>query len=208
MLKVLTGFRTHSTMQNMKSMDDRELLRRIARRDEEALVQLYDRYAHILYGVAYRVVRRKDNAEDILQEVFLQVWNRAETYNPVIGIPSVWLIKIARNRAIDYRRSREFQDRQRDVEFGETLGLADPSPDPMRLVQTTQASALMRKALDRLPVDQRQLIELAYYEGYTQSELSKKLSMPLGTVKTRMRTGLFALRDYFQSTKELLSHSE
>ena len=185
---------------------DTELLQRIARQDEHALERLYDRYSKLLFSVIFRVVRIREEAENILQEVFLQVWHRAETYNPRLGVPCIWLIQIARNKSIDYWRSKSTRMRNREMNIEDTqeLNIMHTPADPHEVTSLSQVSKLVQDALNRLPEHQRELIELAYYEGYNQTELAEKFAMPLGTVKSRMRAGLMALREQFTSMPDLL----
>lgn len=187
------------------TVPDTTLLSGIARRDQRSLEQLYDRYAKLLYSVAMRIVRDRVETENILQEVFLQVWRSASTYNACLGTPCVWLIRIARNKSIDLWRSKGNRIRRHQVEIDESPlnDTADPARDPHEIATATQAAVMVREALLQLPQDQRRLIELAYYEGYSQSELAEKLTLPLGTVKSRMRLGLLALREQFASYPEL-----
>jgi RNA polymerase sigma-70 factor (ECF subfamily) len=182
-------------MQNSdEARADLALLNRVVARDESAIGELYDRHSRLLYGLILRILRDRSEAEEVLQEVFLQVWTRAETYKAELGAPAAWLVRIARNRSID--RFRANSVRTRTVE-------ATPQPPP---VETPEARAAMSeqqravaRALDALPPDQRQLIEEAYFYGLTQSELAERFGLPLGTVKTRVRTGLMTLRRELQS---------
>jgi RNA polymerase sigma-70 factor (ECF subfamily) len=174
---------------------DLALLNRVIARDESAIGELYDRHSRLLYGLILRILRDRGEAEEVLQEVFLQVWTRAETYKAELGAPAAWLVRIARNRSID--RFRTNSVRTRTVE-------AAPQPPP---VETPEARAAMSEqqravahALEALPPEQRQLIEEAYFSGLTQSELAERFGLPLGTVKTRVRTGLMTLRRELQST--------
>lgn len=165
------------------------LLDRIIARDEGAVGELYDRHSRLLFGLILRILRDRSEAEEVLQEVFVLVWTRAETYNVALGSPAAWLVRIARNRAIDRLRANTV--RLRAVE-------AAPEPAPeespeTRAVQSEQQRAVAQ-ALQALPSDQRVLIEQAYFLGLTQSELAERFKLPLGTVKTRIRTGMIALR--------------
>jgi RNA polymerase sigma-70 factor (ECF subfamily) len=165
------------------------LIARIVARDSAAVGELYDDHSRLLYGLILKIVKDRSEAEEILQEVFVQVWTRADTYNVQLGTPIAWLVRIARNRAIDRLRANSV--RTRTVE-------ATPLPSP---VETPEARAAMSeqkravaRALEALPPDQRQLIECAYFAGLTQSELATRFGLPLGTVKTRVRTGMMTLR--------------
>jgi RNA polymerase sigma-70 factor (ECF subfamily) len=174
---------------------DVALLERIAARDERALAQLYDRHARLLFGLILRVLRSRADAEDVLQEVFVQAWTKTETYNASLGSPAGWLIGIARNRAIDRLRTNAV--RIRAVEQA-------PETPPVKTPESHAAAGERRRevvrALAELPPEQRELIEHAYFEGLTQSELAERFNLPLGTVKTRVRTGLTTLRSLLQRT--------
>ncbi len=170
---------------------DITLIERIVARDERAVGELYDRHSRLLYGLILRVLRDRGEAEEVLQEVFLVVWTRAETYNVALGSPAAWLVRVARNRAIDRLRANAV--RLRAVESA-----PDPAPartdNPEARASLTEQQRAVVRALDALPPDQRVLIEQAYYLGLTQSELADKFHLPLGTVKTRVRSGMQTLR--------------
>lgn len=168
---------------------DIALLDRIVRRDASAVGELYDRYNRLLFGLILRILKDRGDAEEVLQEVFVQVWTRAETYNVALGSPAAWLVRIARNRAIDRLRANSV--RTRAVEAAPPPAAA-PSPEARATVSERQRA--VRFALDALPPEQRELIEQAYYRGLTQSELAEQFGLPLGTVKTRIRTGMLTLR--------------
>ncbi len=174
---------------------DIELLDRIAARDPQAVSDLYDRHHRLLFGLILRILRDRNDAEEVLQEVFLTVWTRAETFNRTLGSPIAWLVGIARNRGIDRLRA----NRARPVSHGEA-GVAEvaaraPAADnPESSALRSELEGGVSRALAVLPADQRALIEQAYYLGLTHSELAERFALPLGTVKTRIRTGMMALR--------------
>jgi RNA polymerase sigma-70 factor (ECF subfamily) len=174
--------------------DDAALVERVVRRDPEALGELYDRHHRLLFSLILRVLRDRGEAEDVLQEVFVRVWERAETYAPSLGAPSAWLVRIARNRAIDRLRSRRVRAHVSEAAEDTPREAAAPAPDPEALARTAESRRAILAALDALPPEQRRLVEAAYFEGYTQSELAEKFGLPLGTVKTRIRTAMQALR--------------
>ena len=180
---------------------DLQLLERIAARDTSAVAALYDRHSRTLYSLIHRIVRDAGEAEDVLQDVFLRVWEKADTYDPVLGSPMAWLVRISRNRAIDRvraRRSRPATDRpgaSLDERLFEIPG-AEPSPE--RLTRASEEQRALAGALARLAPEQRVLIEHAYFMGLTQSELAERFGLPLGTVKTRIRTGMLAMREHLQ----------
>ena len=155
---------------------------------------LYQRYSRTLYSLAYRVVNDRQTAEDLLQEVFLKVWRYATSYTPQLGSVSSWLMSIMRHRAIDHQRSA-----RRHVSKNIPLEESEQDPggtftDAWDEVWLSVQISLVRACLMRLPPEQRTVIELAYFEGRTQSEIAKMHRLPLGTVKARMRLGLQHLR--------------
>jgi RNA polymerase sigma-70 factor (ECF subfamily) len=167
------------------------LLNRIVARDETAVGDLYDRHHRLLFGLILRILRDRSEAEEILQEVFLQVWTRAETYNVTLGSPAGWLVRIARNRAIDRLRANAVRVRAVDAA---PVTMDEPVTPEASAFQSEQQRAVAC-ALQALPPEQRVLIEQAYFLGLTQSELADRFKLPLGTVKTRIRTGMMALRE-------------
>ena len=174
---------------------DVQLLDEIIARDESAVAELYERHSRLLFGLILRILRDRGEAEEVLQEVFLAVWNGAESYNVKLGSPIGWLVRIARNRGIDRLRARAVRDRT--VDAIQPLPAAD-SPES-QAARSEQGRAVAR-ALDALPAEQRELIEHAYFLGLTHSELAARFRVPLGTVKTRIRTGMLALRQRLQET--------
>ena len=177
---------------------DLALFDRIARRDGAAVGELYDRHARVLYSLICRIIRDDGEAEDILQDVLLRVWNKAESYDPLLGSPLAWLVRIARNRAIDRVRARAVRPglQATDDVLPDLATDDDRTPGPERSAAQAEMRLAVARALDELPADQRLLIEAAYFSGYTHSELAVRFSVPLGTVKTRIRTGMLALRDH------------
>ena len=166
------------------------LIERIVARDEAAVAELYDRHCRLLFGLVLRIIRDRSEAEEILQEVFVLVWTRAETYNVSLGPPAAGLGRIARNRAIDRLRANNV--RLRAVESAPE---PEPVENPESKASLSEQQRAVAGALESLPPDQRVLIEQAYFLGLTQSELAERFKLPLGTVKTRIRTGMLALRE-------------
>jgi len=169
------------------------LINRVVARDATAVGELYDRHSRVLFGLILRVVRDRSEAEEILQEVFVQVWTRADSYDVKIGPPVAWLVRIARNRAIDRLRANNV--RARTVE---ATPLPPPIATPEAHATLSERQRAVKRALEALPAEQRQLIEDAYFLGLTQSELAERFGLPLGTVKTRVRTGMTTLRRELQ----------
>ena len=176
---------------------DSLLLDRIARADPDALAALYDRYASRVLGLTTRILSDPDEAEDVLQEVFLQVWREPRRFDAARGSVLTWLLVLARSRAIDRLRALRRRGRDRQVD----LAAADipAGGDLERAAQTSQESDAVRQVLAQLPADQRRALELAYFDGYTQSEIAQLTGAPLGTVKTRLRQGMMKLRDGFRA---------
>jgi RNA polymerase sigma-70 factor (ECF subfamily) len=166
---------------------DSMLMSRIRAGDEDALATLHDRYASVVYSVALRVLGETTQAEDILQDIFIQLWRNPQRFDSSRGSLGAWLAVIARHRAIDQLRRRRPESDIEDVVI---------SVDT-RLEQSTDrnlAIAKVRAAVERLPVEQRQPLELAFFRGLTHSEIADKTGEPLGTIKTRIRSALLALR--------------
>ena len=168
------------------------LLGEIARGDRDAFARFYDLHASLVHTFALRILRERGEAEEAVQDVFLQVWRQAATYSTDRGSPEAWLITMTRSRGIDKLRSR----RRRD-EMVRTAETAERLPEPVALESATgpaEARATLGGVLADLPTAQRRVLELAYFDGLTQSEIAARLGEPLGTVKTRMRSGLERLR--------------
>ena len=164
----------------------------MGRSDEAALAALYDRYRLILFGLLVRILNSREEAEDVLQEVFLQVWRRAADFDEERGRPFTWLVTLARSRAIDRLRVLASRQRLADSAAQEVAGEAsDAVADTLHAEQRE----IVARALATLPEEQRRTLKLAYFEGLTQSEIATQLGTPLGTVKTRMRTGMMKLRE-------------
>jgi RNA polymerase sigma factor (sigma-70 family) len=168
---------------------DEDLVEAVARADEDALGELYDRFGKVAYGLAYKILQDATLAEDAVQEAFLQIWRSAGSYRPERAKASTWLLTFVHRRAVDLVRREE---RRRHVPV-------DPLPEPSGSGADEEVVARSRReivqdALRRLPSEQREAIELAYYGGLTQAELAAQLGQPLGTIKSRMFTGLQRLR--------------
>ena len=173
---------------------DRLIVRRMAGGDQVALGDLYDRHARLLYSLALRIVRERSDAEDVLQETFAQVWRQANRFESSRGTVVGWLVTVTRSRALDRLRQRRTQ-REGSADFER---VADNLPDPSRALDlqlvTADQAERVRQALAALPDELRIPLELAYYEGLSQSEIAERLRTPLGTIKTRMRQTLLRLR--------------
>jgi RNA polymerase sigma-70 factor (ECF subfamily) len=181
-----------------RAQTDLALLVRISRRDPSAVGELYDAHSRLLFSLILRIVRDEGEAEDVLQEVLLRIWEKADTYDPVLGTPTAWLVRIARNRAIDRVRTRLSQPVAVPSEEVPPLVVVDEGLDlsPERAALQGERHQAIAAALRQIPGEQRVLIEQAFFQGYTQSELAARFNLPLGTVKTRIRTGMLAMRKH------------
>jgi RNA polymerase sigma-70 factor (ECF subfamily) len=178
----------------MRVLTDGELVQRIVGKDQEALALLYDRYAGPVYGLALRILGEASDAEEVVQDVFAQAWQQAARYQPERGVVPSWLLNMARSRAIDRRRARAIRSPARPVAPPAGADGLAASTDPEADALTIERARAVRRALDALPTIQRLAIELAYFEGLSQSEIANRLEEPLGTVKTRIRLGMLKLR--------------
>jgi RNA polymerase sigma-70 factor, ECF subfamily len=170
--------------------EDGTVLESVRRGDPRALEELYRRHSPRLYALLLRMLRETADAEEVLQETFVDAWRRAAEFAPSRGSVEAWLITIARSRAIDRIRNRGA--RLRLVKQSEQLAPAEaPQPDP----PDVHAQTRLRRALGTLPPEQRRALELAYWDGLSQSEISRETGDPLGTVKTRVRLGLQRLAE-------------
>lgn len=177
--------------------DDETLLARIAKRDSEALALLYERYARLVYSLALRILGNGELAEDIVQETFWRVWRRSETYRTGRGSVVGWISGIARNLSIDeLRRQRARPSEIHDTEENPVLrDLVDGRMDVAAVALEGERRHLIEAALSQMTAEQRQAIELAYFGGLSQSQIAERLQSPIGTIKTRIRSGLRKLRD-------------
>ena len=174
-------------------------MKAIAAKDEAALALLYDRYRVILFGLLMRILNSREEAEDVLQEVFLQVWRKAGDFDEERGRPFTWLVTLGRSRGID--RLRTLSARERVAEAG-AREVSEEFSDAATDAFKSEQRGLITNALAQLPDDQKRPIMLAYFEGLSQSEIATRLGAPLGTVKTRMRTGLMKLRELLAGKAE------
>lgn len=173
--------------------NDVQLIERLHRHDPLALADLYDRYGRLVYSLILRIVRDSGIAEDLVQETFLRVWNRAQGLDSHKGSIGPWLLAVARNRAIDYLRSAGGRERNA-LEFEETDHPALYIDMEKDIIASDNARRI-KTAMERLSPNQRQVIELAYFEGLSQTEMAERMGQPLGTVKTWVRAALKNLRD-------------
>ena len=170
-----------------------DLIKQVAKHDREAFSQLYDRFSTLVFTLAMRMLKIRSDAEDLLQQVFVEIWRQAQSYSVERGSPEAWIINIARSRAIDKMRLLRRTG-------GSFVLTQDPAPKASAenvgsSVAESEVRMAMNSALANLPASQRKVVELAYLDGLTQTEIAERLSEPLGTVKTQMRSGIQRLRE-------------
>jgi RNA polymerase sigma factor (sigma-70 family) len=179
----------------IKKYSEEELIYLLKKRDQPAFSYLYDNYSGALFGIIYKMLEDRELAEDVLQEAFVKIWNNFSNYDRLKGRLFTWMLNIARNLTIDTVRSKGYRKQAKIQNSGNSV-------DNISSNTTTTESfdALgIRKHLTLLKDDQKQIIDLAYFGGFTQDEISKQLAIPLGTVKTRMRTAIIELRKILQN---------
>jgi RNA polymerase sigma-70 factor (ECF subfamily) len=181
--------------------DDRtvelDLLARITKRERAAFEELYTRYSNILYATAMKFLKEDADAQDVVQDVFIQIWDKAKLYDPAKGKPLTWALTMTRNRSIDRIRAIQRRTRLRDDFEKETV--ADESAgirEALSGVDASERTQILRDAVARLSPEQRKVIDLAFFGGLTQSEIADRLGEPLGTVKARARRGLMKLKEH------------
>ena len=175
--------------------EDAALIRRMVEADETALGALYDRWVGSLYSLVLHLLQDRDEAEDVVEETFWQAWRKADSYEPAKGAVSTWLLTIGRRKALDRIRARK---RQREEPIGNERSFADypsSSPGPSDDVEGAELRESVRAALSELPPEQREVLELGYFKGMSQTEIADATGQPLGTVKTRMRLAMQKLRE-------------
>jgi RNA polymerase sigma-70 factor, ECF subfamily len=177
---------------------DVELLKRIAQQDNNAFAEFYDRHATLLFSVASKILREPGDAEDVLQETFVLIWEKAASFDPKLGKASSWAAVLVRNKAIDRIRASQRRSRLND-EAGAEMAIARETDSTVNeAVHGHDKAKMIQTAIVELPEEQRHAIELAFFSGLTQHEISKKLNQPLGTIKARIRRGMLKLRDQLE----------
>jgi RNA polymerase sigma-70 factor (ECF subfamily) len=171
------------------------LLKKIGEGDRESFAEFYEKFGGVIYSTALRVLNDHRDAEDVAQEVFVMIWEKAKMYDPARGKPLTWAVTMTRNKAIDKLRSLQRRFRLRD-ELEEEAKADDFTTDraPIDDVETTERGEILRSAVLKLSKEQREVIEMAYFSGLTQNEIAERLHEPLGTVKARIRRGMLKLR--------------
>jgi RNA polymerase sigma-70 factor, ECF subfamily len=180
-----------------RNLSDADLGSRLAKRDADALAELYDRYGALAYSVALRVLGDSARSEDVVQEAFLKIWNAAATFDSRRGSLRGWLLTAVRNCAVDHLRGRAAHERD-ELELDGATAPDRQAPDPWGQLADSLEREAIRAGLLSLPTEQRQVVELAYFGGYSGREIADMVRCPLGTVKGRMRLALEKLQSYFQ----------
>ncbi len=176
-------------------LSDLEVFERFAAGDASAFAEFYDRHATLLFSVALRIVGNVHDAEDVLQEAAVLLWERSPLYNPAFGKPVSWAVALTRNKAIDRLRSTRRKAELHDTAAHESVFGLEGEPAAPEVSMSRENSGSVHAALATLPVDQQKAIELAFFRGLTQTEIATQLCIPLGTVKARIRRGMLTLRD-------------
>ena len=181
-------------------MIDPNLLARVVKGDQQAFSQLYDHSSTLLFTLAVRILGNHEEASDLLQDVYLEVWRKVSRYDVGRGTPIAWLITLTKSRAIDRLRARAARGYRatNSLEAGIASQLADPGPNSLETQADQELRLVVGAAMVGLPQAQQQAIELAYYEGLSHAEIAERLNQPLGTVKTRIKLGMSKLRDGLQ----------
>ena len=181
---------------------DVELLRAVANRSPAAFSKFYDRFSSAVYNIAYSILRNENDAEDVLQEVFLKIWNGAKNYDSNLGKPKSWVSTLARNKSIDILRASGRRGRiAREILFEPGVGEGAVA-NSVDLAISMETAFTVRTSLNHLPYEQRQAIELAFFKGLTQSEVARNLHQPLGTIKARIRRGMIQLRTLLREKED------
>jgi RNA polymerase sigma-70 factor (ECF subfamily) len=183
--------------------NDATLLRQMAEGNEQALAALFDRWQPLVHAVVLRIVRQRDDVEDVVEETFWQAWRQADRYEAARGAVQTWLLTIARSRALDRVRSmKRLREEPLEGENGDVLAQTAAEGDSGMDAESSERRTIVLAALDELPPEQREALELGYFGGLSQSEIAERTGQPLGTIKTRMRLAMQKLRGRLQVLRE------
>jgi RNA polymerase sigma-70 factor, ECF subfamily len=174
-------------------IDEEDLVLLLQSKDERGFSILYDNYSSALYGVILKIVRTEEIAADVMQDAFVKIWKNIEGYNRTKGTLFTWMLNVARNTAIDKIRSQDFQNSQRNQDLDSTVELIDSQANSQFDIDAIG----LKKVVENLRPEHRQMIDLLYFQGYTQAEVAEEFNIPLGTVKTRVKAAIVQLRQYF-----------
>lgn len=176
------------------AQEDVQLMDRVASGDRDAFAEVFDRHSPVVLGMLIRLLRRRDLAEEVLQEAFLQAWEQAERYRPERASPKGWLLLLARSRALDRIRSATARGRREQAAYAEEGMSTVTAPEGTARLEASERKSRLVRALETLPADQRRCIELAFFEGLTHRQVAERTGDPLGTVKSRILLGMNKLR--------------
>jgi RNA polymerase sigma-70 factor (ECF subfamily) len=186
---------------------DRAIMSRIKARDAAALSELYDYYHRLLFGLIFSILKKREEAEDTLQEVFTKIWEKAEQFDLDRGAVYTWIVSLTRNKSIDRLRSKVYKEQKKQSTSLDNEDVFHPlysdEADPLENTIFKDRAKIVRKALEQLTDKQRKVIQVAYFNGMTQNEISEEYDIPLGTVKTRMRDGMIKLKGLLAKSVEL-----
>ncbi|MEX2478346.1 MAG: sigma-70 family RNA polymerase sigma factor [Gracilimonas sp.] len=186
---------------------DRALIARIKARDASALSELYDNYNRLLFGLILSILKKREEAEDTLQEVFTKIWEKAEQFDLERGTVYTWIVSLTRNKSIDRLRSKVYKEQKKQSTSLDDEDVFHPlysdESDPLENTILTERAKIVRDALNKISEKQRKVLQVAYFNGMSQSEISEEFDIPLGTVKTRMRDGMMKLREFLAQDIEL-----
>ena len=176
-----------------------ELLRRVGQGDRRSFEQLYERFSGVLFSIAYGMLKNQQAAEDVLQDVFVQIWKKAPLFDPARGRPMTWAVTLTRNKAIDLMRSAQRRSSLHDLMQQEKEVFSRfEDRSSFDTVASHEMGKLVREAIEKLSKEQREAIELAFFASMTQTEIAEHLDQPLGTIKARIRRGMLALRELIE----------
>jgi RNA polymerase sigma-70 factor (ECF subfamily) len=189
---------------NYTSLDDKTLMVLVARGHTDAMSELYQRHSRLIYGLALNVVNNQQAAEEITLDVFTRAWQKADTYRSEQALVRTWLCVICRNRAINWLRRQKAHPEYNSLSWADVSpGTFPTTSSPEKITDATFMQEQVRAAVKQLPLEQRQALALAFFRGYTHSQIAQLLDQPLGTVKTRIRLGMQKLRHLLQETNEM-----
>jgi len=174
-------------------LSENDLIQALQNKEKIGAEALYDMYSSSLYGIIFRIVQHEESAEDLLQEVFVKIWNSFNAFDPAKGRLFTWMVNIARNSSIDKTRSKDFRNNSKNQDLENAVGFIDERKNTEINTETLGVKELV----EQLKPDQKSILDLVYFRGYTHVEAADELGIPLGTVKTRLRTALITLRKFF-----------
>lgn len=180
-------------MNQSPTYNETDLVNLLKERSEKAFSYLHDNYSGSLYGIIHSIITDNETASDVLQDVFVSIWKKIDSYDPSKGRLFTWMLNISRNAAIDKIRSKGFRDGLKNQPISENVDISVGS-----VINPSIRDVGLRKVITRLKEEQRVLIDLAYFQGFTHEEIARTMSIPLGTVKTRIRSALIQLRTLIQ----------